>query len=205
MKVVESGYKIDLHIHSVCSRAKDKGKVAFNTIDNIGVLAEKLNANGVQMCAITDHDAFGFDMYRALKAYENDDQCSVIKVFPGIEFTVEFIGENGPAVLHEIAVFNDEDEAKVAKIADCLVDDKGKTAYDKNEAFSEEKFLSILRNIDLDTVLIVHQKSSLTSSRPYKNDAKTVGEEKFQEFVYTDYFEAFEFKTVRTRCSIRIS
>ena len=24
MKVVESGYKIDLHIHSVCSRSKDK-------------------------------------------------------------------------------------------------------------------------------------------------------------------------------------
>jgi hypothetical protein len=114
-------------------------------------------------------------MYKALKAYENDDQCSVIKVFPGIEFTVEFIGENGPTVLHVIAVFNDEDEAKVAKIADCLVDDKGKTAYDKNGAFSEEKFLSILRKIDLDTVLIVHQKSSLTSSRPYKNDAKTVG------------------------------
>lgn len=171
MKVVESGYKIDLHIHSVCSRAKDKGKVAFNTIDNIGVLAEKLNANGVQMCAITDHDAFGFDMYKALKAYENDEQCSVIKVFPGIEFTVEFIGENGPTVLHVIVVFNDEDDAKVAKIADCLVDDKGKTAYDKNGAFSEEKFLSILRSIDLDTVLIVHQKSSLTSSRPYKNDA----------------------------------
>ena len=85
MKVVESGYKIDLHIHSVCSRAKDKGKVAFNTIDNIGVLAEKLNDNGVQICAITDHDAFGFDMYMALKAYEN--QCSIIKVFPGSIFT----------------------------------------------------------------------------------------------------------------------
>ena len=194
MKVVESGYKIDLHIHSVCSHTKDKGKVAFNTIDNIGILAEKLNANGVQMCAITDHDAFGFDIYKALKAYENDAQCSIIKVFPGIEFTVEFIGEKGPTVLHVIAVFNDEDEVKVAKIADCLVDDKGKTVYDKSAAFSEEKFLSILRSIDLDTILIVHQKSSLTTSHPYKNDAKTVGEEKFQEFVYTDYFEAFEFK-----------
>lgn len=194
MKIVESGYKIDLHIHSVCSRTKDKGKVAFNTIGNIEILAEKLNANGVQMCAISDHDAFSFDMYKALKAYENDEKCSVIKVFPGIEFTVEFIGENGPTALHVIAVFNDEDEAKVAKIADCLVDDNGRTAYDKNDAFSEEKFLSILRSIDLDTVLIVHQKSSLTSSHSYKNDAKTVGEEKFQEFVYTDYFEAFEFK-----------
>ena len=194
MKVVESGYKIDLHIHSVCSSAKDKGKVAFNTINNIGVLAEKLSANGVQICAITDHDAFGFDMYMALKAYENDDQCSIIKVFPGIEFTVQFMGENGKTVLHVIAVFNDEDETKVAKIPNYLVNNKGEIAYDREGAFSEEKFLSILRSIDLDTVLIVHQKSSLTSSRPYKNDAKTVGEEKFQEFVYTDYFEAFEFK-----------
>ncbi|MBR0091011.1 MAG: hypothetical protein IJP92_04870 [Lachnospiraceae bacterium] len=194
MKVVESGFKIDLHIHSVCSRAKDKGKVAFNTIDNIGVLADRLNANGVQMCAITDHDAFGFAMYKALKTYENDENCSVIKVFPGIEFTVEFVGGNGPTVLHVIAVFNDEDETKVARIADCLVDDKGETAYDKSWAFSEEKFLSILRSIDLDTVLIVHQKSTLTTSHPYKNDAKTVGDERFMEFVYTDYFEAFEFK-----------
>ncbi|MEE0955668.1 MAG: hypothetical protein U0L49_07600 [Eubacterium sp.] len=137
---------------------------------------------------------FGFDMYKALKTYESDTHCSIIKVFPGIEFTVEFIGEEGPTVLHVIAVFSDEDEAKVAKIADYLIDGEGKTAYDKGGAFSEEKFLSILRSIDLDTVLIVHQKSSLTTAHPYKNDAKTVGEKKFQEFVYTDYFEAFEFK-----------
>ena len=67
-------------------------------------------------------------------------------------------------------------------ITNVLLDDEYPEKYDR------------LRSIDLDTVLIVHQKSSLTSSHPYKNDAKTVGEEKFQEFVYTDYFEAFEFK-----------
>lgn len=194
MKVVESGYKIDLHIHSVCSRNKDKRKVAFNTLENIGVLAEKLNSNGVQMCAITDHDSFGFEIYKALKSYENDETNSVLKVFPGIEFTVEFFGENGATVLHVIAVFNDEDEDKIRKISEHLTDTDGNIAYDREFAFSEEKFLSILRSIDLDTILIVHQKSSLTSSRPYKNDAKTVGDEKFKEFVYTDYFEAFEFK-----------
>ena len=31
MKVVEAGYKVDLHIHSICSCVKDKGKVSFNT------------------------------------------------------------------------------------------------------------------------------------------------------------------------------
>ena len=194
MKVVESGYKIDLHIHSVYSRAKDKGKVAFNTIENVGVLAEKLNANGVQMCAITDHDAFSFDMYKALKAYENDENNSVIKVFPGVEFSVEFVGEKGPTVLHVIAIFNDDDEKKISEIDGHLTDSNGHIEYDRDSAFSEEKFLAILRNIDLDTVLIVHQKSTLSTARPYKNDARTVGEEKFREFVFTDYFEAFEFK-----------
>lgn len=194
MKVVDSGLKIDLHIHSVCSQAKDKKKVAFNTIDHINTLAERLNANGVQMCAITDHDAFSFDMYTALKGYELVENSSIIKVFPGVEFSVELIGEKGPTVLHVIAIFNDEDEDKIGKISSCLNDDYGNVGYDRPSAFSEEKFLSILRNINLDTVLIVHQKSSLTAANPHKNDAKTVGEEKFRELVYTDYFEAFEFK-----------
>ena len=194
MKVVEAGYKIDLHIHSVCSRAKDKGKVAFNTVENIGVLAKKLNDNGVQMCAITDHDAFSFDMYKALKAYESDNNNTVIKVFPGVEFSVEFNGEKGPTVLHVIAIFNDEYEEKIGRIAEYLSDAEGRICYDRDSAFSEEKFLSILRSIDLDTVLIVHQKSTLSTTRPYKNDARTVGDDKFREFVYTDYFEAFEFK-----------
>lgn len=57
MKIVDSGYKLDLHIHSYYSHGKDGAKVAFNTIDNISVLVQKLNENGVQICAITDHDA----------------------------------------------------------------------------------------------------------------------------------------------------
>ncbi len=194
MKIVESGYKIDLHIHSVYSRAKDKAKVAFNTIENIGVLAEKLNDNGVQMCAITDHDAFSFEIYKALKAYESNAESSITKVFPGVEFSVEYDGDDGPTVLHVIAIFNDEDESKLSKVSSVLVDEKGNISYDRESAFSEERFLSVLRNIDLDTVLIVHQKGSLTATHLRKNDVKTVGKDKFQEFVYTDYFEAFEFK-----------
>ncbi|MBP5529827.1 MAG: hypothetical protein J6X80_07235 [Lachnospiraceae bacterium] len=193
MKVVESGYKIDLHIHSASSNGKDKGKVAFNTLKNIRILAEKLNENGVQICAITDHDVFDYKMYKALKKYEEDNN-TIIKVFPGVEFSVEYLGENETTVLHVIAIFNDEDDTKIEKISNVLKNSKGNIDYDRNTAFSEEKFLSILRKINLDTILIVHQKSSLSSERPYRNDVKTVGNDKFEEFVYTDYFEAFEFK-----------
>lgn len=193
-KIVDSGYKIDLHIHSVCSHGKDKGKVAFNTLEHIPVLAEKLNNNGVQICAITDHDVFDYNMYCNLKKYETEETSSIIKVFPGVEFSVEFQGENGGVVVHVITIFDDENEEKIRTISSYLVDDKGDAAYDSTQAFSEEKFLEILRNINLDTILIAHQKSTLSTSHPYKNDIKTVGEERFNEFVYTDYFEAFEFK-----------
>ncbi len=194
MKVVDLGYKIDLHIHSECSKGKDKAKVAYNTLEHIDTLIEKLNENGVQICSITDHDVFGYDHYRRLKEAENNKSTSIVKVFPGIEFSVEFQCDGDAKVIHVIAIFNDEDDEKVKAISGFLANEDGTIAYDRDMAFSEEKFLGILRNINIDTVLIAHQKSSLSTSRPYKNDVLTLGDDKFHDFVYTDYFEAFEFK-----------
>ena len=133
-------------------------------------------------------------MYRKLKDSEADNASSIIKVFPGVEFSVEFVGEDGNKVIHVISIFNDEDDEKVKNISRNLVDENGEIAYDRDMAFSEEKFLSILRGIDIDTILIAHQKSTLSTTHPYKNDVRTLGEDRFHEFIYTDYFEAFEFK-----------
>lgn len=194
MKIVETGYKLDLHIHSVYSKGKDGDKVNFNTPANIGTLVEKLNEQGVQMCAITDHDIFSYDMYIALKKYEQQDSSSIVKVFPGVEFSVEFQGDEGSSVVHVIAIFNDYSEEQCQKISEALLDENENIAYDRCMAFSEEKFLAILRQINLDTILIAHQKNSLTSKQERKSDANTVGASRFHEFIYTDYFEAYEFK-----------
>ncbi len=198
MKIVSSGFKADFHIHSVYSRVKDGKKVSYNTIENIDVLKKKLNENDVQLCAITDHDAFGYDIYKKLKESETDDASSIVKVFPGVEFSVQFISDNKlPTVLHVIAIFNDEDDSRIAQIPSCISGMDGKPKYDCGQAFSEAMFLSILRDIDLDTVLIVHQKNSLSSDDRKKHDANKVGDDKFREFIYTDYFEAFEFRNRR--------
>ena len=193
-KIVDTGYRIDLHIHSAFSRGKDKGKVAFNTLEHMDTLIEKLNENGVQICAITDHDIFDYNYYKKLKEAEEDNNVSIVKVFPGIEFSVEFRTGEEDKVVHVIAIFNDEDDEKVKAIADKLLNADKKIDYDCKMAFSEEKFLTILRSIDIDTVLIAHQKSTLSSKKPHKNDVRTLGEDKFLEFVHTEYFEAFEFK-----------
>lgn len=194
-KVVSKGIKIDLHIHSIYSQYKDKDKVKNNTLKNIPTLVSKLTENDVQMCAITDHDSFGLDVYSELKKYENSKGCSLLKVLPGVEFSVEYIGDNKKAsIIHVITIFNDDDIKKIECLNKAFSKNDGTPDYDCKEAFSEKKFLEILKNVDLDVVLIAHQKNSITSKIPRKRDANSVGEKKFQEFLYTDYFEALEFK-----------
>ena len=140
MKVVDSGYKLDLHIHSYYSHGKDGAKVAFNTIDHIDVLTQKLTENDVKICAITDHDAFNYILYSTLKSYEQVEDCSIVKVFPGVEFSVEFKGDSTPAVVHVIAIFDDSDQEKIKRIHDAISDKTGKPKYDRGMAYSEETF-----------------------------------------------------------------
>ena len=191
-KVVRTGLKFDLHIHSAASAHKDGAKVKNNTFENIGVLIEKLNQNEVNLCAITDHDTFSYKIYQRLKEAESQSN-SIQKVLPGVEFSVCFESEGQNSVVHVVTIFSDEDDTKVQNLEGILL----KNRPDYKDAYREEKFLALLREANMNTILIAHQKNTLTSQRPRKNDANSLGNEEFLEFVYTDYFEAFEFKNKR--------
>jgi hypothetical protein len=192
-KIVQSGMKFDLHIHSCFSSKKDGKKVKDNTPENISILVEKLNEQGVNICAITDHDTFSYSMYSLLKNEEKKNG-SIKKVLPGIEFSVLFRNnENEEKVIHIVTIFDDRDDDKVKKIEERINSNPPNSGL----AYTEEEFLRILRIIEIDTILIAHQKNSLSSRVVRKNDANTLGNERFLEFVYTDYFEAFEFKNRR--------
>lgn len=191
-KVVKTGLKFDLHIHSAESVHKDGGKVRKNTLENVDILIEKLNDNGVNLCAITDHDTFSYAMYQKLKLAEAGDN-SIQKVLPGVEFSVCFTNKEKESVIHIVAIFSDENEAKVKNLEHIL---KNKRP-DYNDSYREDVFLALLREADMNTILIAHQKNTLTSRKPRKNDANSLGNQQFLEFVYTDYFEAFEFKNRR--------
>lgn len=193
-KIVDTGLKVDLHIHSALSNHKDGIKVANNTISNIGLLVEKLIKNDVNICAITDHDAFDYNLYKTLKEQECADN-SIKKVLPGIEFSVQFTAESKVEVIHVVTLFNDNDEEKIKKIEEILKLENNKPDYDSEQAFTEERYLSILRQINIDTIMIAHQKNSLTTTgKAKKCDAASLGNEKFNEFLFTEYFEAFEFR-----------
>lgn len=198
-RIVEQGMKMDLHIHSCASSKKDGKKVKDNTLENISILINKMSEQGVNICAITDHDTFSYEMYRALKDAESKAN-SIQKVLPGVEFAVKFQnGNKEKKTIHIVTIFDDNDEEKVKRIETIL----SQNPLDDESAYSEEKFLSLLRDIEIDTILIAHQKNTLSSGQVKKNDVNSLGNDKFLEFVYSDFFEAFEFKNRRNEILTR--
>lgn len=90
-RIVEQPCRMDLHIHSAASTTtRDKGNKPLEacTAANLPVLVKRLSDNGINVCAITDHDTFDFELYKEFKAYEGADGLEL--VLPGVEFTVEF-------------------------------------------------------------------------------------------------------------------
>lgn len=191
-KVANKGIKIDLHIHSCYSKNKDGNKVIDNTIDNMPVLVKGLVANNVQLCAITDHDEFNYEIYRRLKEEETKDNC-IEKVLPGIEFSVEFIEGK---VIHIVTIFDDKDDEKVRLIEKVMSTGLGKTAYKKTKgAYSRADYFEILNEINIDFILIAHQKKTVSSQhKAHANDVMSLGKETFNQLVFMDYFDAYEFR-----------
>ena len=201
-KIVSKPMKIDFHIHSFFSKYKDEYSLVKDGIDdNLDILLSKLENHHINMCAITDHDYFSYDLYSKLKSYEK--KCGELeKVFPGVEFSVGLNAEDGRVKqVHVICIFDDEDDEKVKNIGKKIPfkDDKIEYDVEGQQYFSEEKFISILRDIDLNLITIAHQKQSITSKTAgkSKNDVSSLGEVKFNELISCEYFESFEFKNMK--------
>jgi len=199
LRVVDKGLCVDFHIHSEFSKHKEsKGLIDKNTASNIMTLVNKLTEknNKVNMCSITDHDNFDFELYKLLKSYEGHE--SIVKVLPGIEFTVSYskLGESKELVpIHVVVLFNDTNEESLKKVQRKVFDKKNnKPLYDLPNSFSEGRFLDVLSEINLDALMIAHQKNSPLSNHKTDNDVNNVGEERLGEFLFSGYFEAFEFR-----------
>lgn len=182
--IVEELVKIDLHIHSVASQKKDKSKVDKNTIENTEVLVNNLKKNKVDMISVTDHNAFDVDIYNKFKSYEGR---GVKKVLPGIEFDVEFEKER----IHIITIFDDAYPDKINEIPKKINEPFDN---DLNNAYTEKTFKDILKRIDLNVLLIAHQKSGVRTNHHNENLSK-IGENKFDNIIAVDYFDAVEFRS----------
>lgn len=116
-KIIDSGNKVDFHIHSFASKHKESDDcVDLSKIENIDVLIGNLNDRKINMCSISDHDNFDFNLYKRLKKEEG--KGSIKKVFPAVEFSVNY----DKKVLHIITIFDDADEEKIKKIQNEIFD-----------------------------------------------------------------------------------
>lgn len=192
-KVVHRSLKVDLHVHSAASQHKDGSKVSAGIAENLPVLVGALDKHGVNMVAITDHDCFDYELYKTLRTLSLKDN-SLQKVLPGVEFSVAFDGDSASKTVHVVTIFDDANDEALKRLGVCIPWGDGAPAYDRHAAFSEEKYWEIIRSIGLNVVTIAHQKATLNSSRKRKNDANSVGEQRFNEFLFMDYFEAYEYK-----------
>lgn len=193
-KIATSGLKVDFHIHSAASSHKDGVKVKYNTVENLSTLVSALKTNQVNMCSITDHDAFDCELYKELKKQE-EEPGSIKRVLPGIEFSVMYEPEKNHKVpIHVVTIFDDANKNSIERISSCIPKQNNKPDYDEASAFSENKYWDIIKDIGLDVILIAHQKNSLSSKKPRSADANSVGEKAFNEFLFMDYFEAYEYK-----------
>lgn len=195
-KIVQRPVKIDFHIHSAASAHKDRQKVKGGTVENIDVLFDKLEGNEVNMAAITDHDVFDYDVYDALRG-KVEGARFLQRVLPGVEFTVSFKTDAGSKTVHVVTLFDDRDPEAVKRISGAIPRKNSKPDYDAGDAFTEDAYWNIIRAIGLDIIAIAHQKTSPGSARTRKNDANSVGEALYNEFLFIDYFEAYEYKNRR--------
>ena len=204
-KIVRTPTRIDLHLHSAASaKTRDRGNVelARCDIDHIETLVSRLDERSVNMCAITDHDIFDLDMYLALKQKEGFGTLK--RVLPGVEFSVSFEepGRKKRTVIHIVAIFDDRKPEALGSIGSIIRDEKELPQYDdkENNAFSESRFTSILRDIGLDVVLIGHEKSA---GQEQSRDVSSLGMEKANEVILTEYVDAVEIKNRRKELDIK--
>ena len=203
-RIVTKPTRIDLHIHSAASIAtKDKGKkeLADCDKDHVDVLLRGLEAHGINMCAITDHDCFDKDLYFALKEKEGDGCPS--KVLPGVEFSVSIrAGGEEPTVIHIVAIFDDRRPELIDGIARAVCDERGKPRYDDfdNGAFTEDGFAKVLRDIGLNAVLIGHEKSA---GQEAKRDVSSLGANCASEVILTEFVDAVEIRNKRRELDIK--
>ena len=203
-RIVTKPTKNDLHIHSAASIVtKDKGKkqLADCDKDHVNVLLRGLEAHGINMCAITDHDCFDKDLYFTLK--EKEGNGCLNKVLPGIEFSVSIrSGDEEPTVVHIVAIFDDRRPDLINGIAEVICDENGKPRYDDldSSAFTEDCFAKVLRDIGLNAVLIGHEKSA---GQEAKRDVSSLGADCASEVILTEFVDAVEIRNKRRELDIK--
>lgn len=192
--MLNSNIRIDLHIHSYASFYKEPSYsdgssiVEFSKKENVDVLLNKLLQNGISLFSVTDHNRYDIILYKTIMEKLNEHEYSSLHLLHGIEFDVKF--ESDKKVAHVIAIFDVKNEDDMKTINSVLNMDiiKEKTGF-----YSKEKFEKILRQIGLNTLLIVHQHCSLDNNKGKHNSLSESTADPYK-IIKIGYVDALEYQ-----------
>lgn len=186
---------IDLHIHSNESSYKEKeGYVAESNINNIEILLKNLDINNINMFAITDHNRFSYELYSEVnKLIDTGKYKNVFTNLPGVEFDVQ-IEEQKPSC-HIICIFDDKNKEKVENIEKVI---NNHLLKKPEEFYTRNKFEEILREIDLNVLLIAHQHKNFDNPNGGpKSISNSVSN--LYDFIQTGYLNALEYQNANVQ------
>lgn len=182
--------KIDLHIHSIESEYKeDKNIVANSTIENAEVLLNKLVENKISLFSITDHNRFNKDLYRKINILLKKEKYHSLNLVYGIEFDVKLEADRMAA--HIVTIFDVKKDEDIDKIYEAIYDDN--LLKNSKDAYTREQYENIIKNIGLDVILIVHQRSSLTNGKQGGNSLSAASSDPFK-IIKIGYIDALEYQ-----------
>lgn len=93
-----------------------------------------------------------------------------------------------------MTIFDDKDEEGLKRLEESFVKGIGKEKY-IDGAYERDDYFAILKEVGLDFVMIAHQKKTPTSTqKPHKSDVMSLGRETFNELLFMEYFDAYEFR-----------
>ena len=189
MNKINSVIKFDLHIHSNASSYKEaNGIVDQSTKENLDVLFNKLNQNEISLFAITDHNRFDAELYRAIRQKLETDKekyPKVLNALAGIEFDVQL--EENQEKCHIIAIF-DANEKNCDQITNGLKIRELKT---REEVYTRDEFEKILHKIALNVILIAEQRKGITH-KGRGNASLSDSVENVESILKVGYFNALE-------------
>ena len=195
MNRTNSVIKFDLHIHSKKSDYKESDGIVDNsTKENLSVLFQKLNENNVALFSITDHNRFDADLYKAICEKiknEHDIYPNVLNVVAGVEFDVKLDEDMGKC--HIITIFDAKNNSDYDKIERIINENKLER---KEDYYNKERFEQLLKDIKLNTILIVHQKKEL-SNHDGKNASLSDACSDADEIIRMGYIDALEIQNSR--------
>lgn len=169
-QLLSSLINVDLHIHSIESKYKEKKTIKKNgkninivddsTIDNIDVLLTKLNEKKINMFSFTDHNRFSIDLFeKTCEIIEKEKKYNNIKcLLPGVEFDVQI--EDGKNKCHIITIFDARSHNDLEKISSSINEKK---IFDENGFYNLYDFEMLMKKIGLNTIFIACQRKDLNN------------------------------------------